>query len=294
MSDPASSPAESNAAPALSVVVPASNEAGWIEPCLRALLASTGVRLQVIVVANGCRDDTAARARALAGEFAARGWLLDVIERSTPGKPGALNAGDAAARYPLRAYLDADVTVSPPLLAQIAGVLAGDGARYASGTPHVTACGALARAYARFWQELPFVARGVPGFGLFAVNEAGRTRWGAFPDIISDDTFVRLQFTPSERHRVPASYDWPIIEGFAPLVRVRARQDRGVAEIAARFPALLRNAGHTRPGMAWLAGRALRDPAGFAVYAAVALAVRLRGAAGRVAGRDQSRWARGR
>ncbi len=31
---------------------------------------------------------------------------------------------------------------------------------------------------------------------------------------------------------MPARYDWPMIEGFAPLVRVRRRQDAGVAEVA--------------------------------------------------------------
>lgn len=284
---------DSGAVPALSVIVPASNEAGWIEPCLRALLASAGVRLQVVVVANGCDDNTAARARALAPDFAARDWALQVIERTAPGKPGALNAGDAAAWHDLRAYLDADVEVSPPLMAQLADALAGDGARYASGTPLVTACGWLARNYARFWQSLPFVARGVPGFGLFAVNAAGRARWGAFPGIISDDTFVRLHFTPAERHKVPARYSWPMIEGFAPLVRVRTRQDQGVAEIAARFPGLVQNAGRTHPGKAWLATRALHDPAGFAVYAGVALAVRLR-RLGPGRRRAQPGWARGR
>ena len=50
----------------LSVVIPASNEAGRIGACLHALLAQEGVAepVEVIVVANGCRDDTAAVARA--------------------------------------------------------------------------------------------------------------------------------------------------------------------------------------------------------------------------------------
>lgn len=272
---------------AISVIIPASNEAGWIEPCLRALLASDGVRLQAVVAANACHDDTVARARALAPDFAARGWQLDVLDLPDPGKPGALNAGDAAAHYPLRAYLDADVTVSPPLMAQLAQALADTAPRYASGTPRVTAQGWVARAYARFWCRLPFVADGVPGFGLFAVNAAGRERWHAFPAIISDDTLVRLHFSPAERQRVPAPYDWPMVEGFGRLVRVRARQDRGVAEIARLYPALMANEGKERPGKGWLMARALADPLAFGTYAAVTLAVRL-GAGG------QSGWVRGR
>ena len=63
----------------------------------------------------------------------------------------------------------------------------------------------------------------------------------------------------------------------------------GVREIAARFPELMGRSGPVRPGRAQLARLAAADPAGFAAYAAVALAVRLGGARGAAAG-----WARGR
>lgn len=272
----------------LSVLIPACNESGWIDACLRAVLASDGVQgAQVVVIANGCTDDTADRARAHAPAFAARGWRLEVLDLPALGKPGALDAGDAAALHADRVYLDADVTVSPPLLAQIAAVLARPGAVYASGRPHVTAQGQVARAYARFWVRLPFVAQGVPGFGLFAVNAAGRARWGRFPTIISDDTFVRLQFSPAERIGVPAGYDWPMVEGFARLVRVRRRQDQGVAELAALHPGLMANEGKARPGKGWLLRRLLADPLAFATYAAVTLTVRLGWA-------RQAGWVRGR
>lgn len=272
----------------LSVLIPACNESGWIDACLRAVLASDGVQgAQVVVIANGCTDDTADRARAHAPAFAERGWRLEVLDLPALGKPGALDAGDAAALHADRVYLDADVTVSPPLLAQIAAVLARPEAVYASGRPHVTAQGQVARAYARFWVRLPFVADGVPGFGLFAVNAAGRARWGRFPTIISDDTFVRLQFSPAERIGVQAGYDWPMVEGFARLVRVRRRQDQGVAELAALHPGLMANEGKARPGKGWLLRRLLADPVAFATYAAVTLAVRLGWA-------RQAGWVRGR
>lgn len=276
-------------APALDVIIPACNEAAYIGACLRAVLASEAVALRVVVVANGCTDDTAARARALAPAFAGKGWALEVLELPALGKPGALDAGDAALSQPAsRAYLDADVIVSPALLGQIARALAGPGARYASGKPVVArAASAVTRAYARFWVRLPFVAGGVPGFGLYAVNAEGRARWGAFPRVISDDTFVRLNFAPGERHLVPATYEWPMVEGFSLLVRVRRRQDQGVAEIVRAFPRLLANAEPTAPSLRWLAGRLLRDPAAFVTYAAVSLAVR-------AGWRGQSGWVRGR
>jgi glycosyltransferase involved in cell wall biosynthesis len=94
-----------DASPArLSVILPASNEAAHIDACLGALQASTepdGARrldgTEVIVVANGCDDDTAARAERRSADFAARGWRLTVIDTPQGGKVNALNLGDRAA-----------------------------------------------------------------------------------------------------------------------------------------------------------------------------------------------------
>lgn len=273
----------------LSVIIPASNEAAWIGPCLAALFASEPVPggAEAVVVANGCEDDTADRARDMRTLAEARGWRLSVLERAQGGKPAALNAGDAEAAGELRAYLDADVQVAPALMAQLVLALSDPEPCYATGSAVIPrAASWITRAYARFWLRLPFAAGDAPGMGLFAVNEAGRARWRGFPAIISDDTFVRLQFTPAERVQVPATYSWPMIEGFGALARVRRRQDAGVAEIARLYPGLLDREGKARLGAAGLARLALRDPLGFAVYAAVALRVRL--------SRGQSGWVRGR
>ena len=58
----------------LSVIIPASNEAGYIGACLTALFASGPLGAEVIVVANGCRDATAEVARGFADHATAAGW----------------------------------------------------------------------------------------------------------------------------------------------------------------------------------------------------------------------------
>jgi len=273
----------------LSVILPAHDEAGYLGDCLEALLRSDCAALEIIVIANACGDATADVARGFARKAAQRGWRLEVIETPLGGKLNALNLGDGAATGAARVYLDADVIVSAPLIGQIAAALTGDAPRYAGGTARIArADSGVTRAYGRFWVTLPFVTQGAPGFGLFAVNAAGRARWGAFPDIISDDTFVRLHFAPGERVQVRASYTWPMVEGFANLVRVRRRQNAGVAELARKHPALLANDSKSGVGLAGLMRRLLRDPTGFAVYGAVALAVKTPLFA------SKSRWARGR
>lgn len=272
----------------LSVLIPAHNEAGYIGACLEALLASQPVHLEieVIVIANGCNDNTAQIAGGYNERFAGKGWQFCLMDLEKGSKLGALNAGEGSAHGEIRVYLDADVVVSPPLMGELARVLDVDAPRYASGTPSVASPQTrITAAYARFWQGLPFVTQGVPGFGVFAMNKAGRARWDAFPDIISDDTFARLHFAPEERVKVPASYEWPMVEGFRALVKVRRRQDAGVVQIAEQFPALLVNEDEKLSDVSvWQ--RMMRDPVGFAVYGAVALATRL--------ARNKDGWARGR
>ncbi|MFW8635521.1 glycosyltransferase family 2 protein [Cribrihabitans pelagius] len=263
-------------APAVTVLIPACNEEACIGTCLAALFASDplpgGAAAEALVLANGCTDATAAVARSAVQPA---GWQLRVLEQAEGGKLKALNAGDRVARGKVLIYLDADVQVEPALIAQIAAALADGTPRYASGRPVVApARSAVTRAYARAWSRLPFFAQPAPGFGLFAMTRSGRARWGDWPEIISDDTFARLHFRAHERLEVPARYSWPLVEGMRNLVRVRRRQDRGVAEIAARFPGLLANDSKARARPAALARRLAADPAASLVYILVALAVK--------------------
>ena len=167
---------------AASVILPAHDEAGYIGPCLDALFASYlgGAQMQVIVVANGCCDATAAIARS----YATSGRDIKVIETRESGKLNALGLGDAAARHAMRVYLDADVLVSPGLIAGLMTALDCDSARYSSGIPMLApAQSVVTHLYARFWQQLPFFAEEVPGFGIFAVNAAARARWQGWPSV---------------------------------------------------------------------------------------------------------------
>lgn len=285
----------------LSVIIPANNEADYIGGCLETLLASdpvahsklspseAGPPVELIIVANGCTDATAAVAETWRARIEAKGWALAVLDLAEGGKLRAINAGEHAARGKILAYIDADIAVSPPLLAQLQSVLDRPEPAYASGRPRIAPARSwISRTYGRFWMRVPFMTDAVPGCGVFAMNAAGRARWGDYPQIISDDTFTRLQFAPAERIGVPAIYTWPIAEGFTRLVRVRRRQDVGVQEVATLYPALMQNEHKPRIGLRRMAGMALSDPLGFGVYCAVALAVRLpRGGATQA-------WSRGR
>lgn len=293
---PETTPASPPSAPSrqlhagLTIVVPANNEEAYLGDCLTALMASEHVNapVQLLVVANACTDRTVEVARAHVPAATQLGWSMQVIDLAQPGKLNALNVGDDHAEGRLRLYLDADVLVSPALVRMLVEELTSTTTpRYASGTARISSARSfVTRAYARFWQLLPFARSEAPGFGAFAVNAAGRARWGRFPDIISDDTYVRLLFAPHERKGVSATYEWPMVEGFHHLVKVRRRQDQGVKQIALEWPELLANEGKSVLRKGDVMGLALKEPSGFLVYAAVTLAVRL--------GRASTQWTRGR
>ncbi|MDX2484199.1 MAG: glycosyltransferase family 2 protein [Pseudodonghicola sp.] len=263
----------------ISIVIPAYNEEGFIGKSLDALLLSRDPLgddpVEVIVLPNGCADATAQEARVRAPQFAARGWLFQVIELPEGSKTRALNAGIEAACYPRLMFLDADIHVSPGLVAALAAAVDRPEPIYASGQFRIRrARSPVSRLYARFWARLPFMAKSVPGCGVAAVNAAGRARWDEIPEVISDDIFIRNHFAPGERVAVPDEFSWPIAEGFGTLVRVRRRQNRGLAELGEIRPDLVRNAGGTAPGFSEKLGLLLRDPAGFILYATVALMVK--------------------
>ena len=271
----------------ISVIIPANNEEAYIGTCLEAILAQvTSHRAEVIVSANACTDATVDIARSYADRFSQQGWHLVVLDSDIGGKPAALNRADEVASGSTRVYLDADVIMSPPLLDGLAHALNRPDPAYASGDLKVSPAQSwITRAYGRIWTRLPFMTEGVPGAGLFAVNASGRARWDVFPQIISDDTFVRLQFTPDERLPVAASYSWPLVEGFSALVRVRRRQDAGVAELARLYPGILEREGKATLTGGQLMRLALTDPVGFGVYVTVNLSVRTR---------NDAAWSRGR
>lgn len=273
----------------LSVNIAAHNEEGYIGDCLNALLQQdeSAGRVEVIVAANACTDRTAEIVSGFGAYFEERHWRLILLKIDEPGKPNAFNQGDLVKTGNSTIYLDADVRCDPKLLGQLRTALDRPQPVYATGTLQVTPPKTwVTRRYSDFWVRLPFVRGGAVGAGLFSVNAAGRKRWGLFPAIISDDTFVRLNFAPDERIEVPARYHWPMVEGFRNLIRVRRRQDAGVAEIRRLYPELMCN-DEKPPMTATGLIRLIREaPISFAVYSTLQIFVRM--------GPENSDWVRGR
>ena len=125
------------------------------------------------------------------------------------------------------------------------------------------------------------------GAGVYGLSEAGRSRFGAFPDLIADDLWVDRQFAPDEIEIVDCA---PVVVAVPRRVRdlmlVLRRWYRGNAETAAVDPHEPRRARRRRPRCGSCAGspcerldrRARRCGfVGFAASARLAVAAPLRG-----------------
>ncbi len=261
----------------ISVVVPAHDESrviGRLLGQLRRAAADRRCELDVIVVANGCTDDTAA----VAGSFGAPVRVLSIPVAS---KREALLAGDrAAARDFPRVYVDADVELGAADMQALGDALGQPGA-LAGGPRRVLALtGApwLVRWYYDVWARLPEVRSGLFGRGVIAVSEAGHERIASLPPVLADDLAASLVFAPEERVIVPAAQVVVHVPRTAgDLLRRRVRAAMGVDQVEQAEGGPEATA-RTRPAdlLAMVRAEPLLAPR-VAVFLAVAVIARRRG-----------------
>lgn len=219
------------------VVIPAYNESRVIGRLLGHLVpAAPPGELRVIVVANGCTDDTAE----VAASF---GPCVQVLSIPVASKHEAVATADHATEDFPRVYVDADVELrTEDVLALAAAVR----------EPYVLAAApervlALAgrpwpvRWFYDIWTRLPEVRRGLWGRGVIALGEPGQRRVAGLPPLLGDDFAASLVFAPHEQAIVPSAH--VVIHTprtFADLLRRRVRAATGIAQIqrAERAPSV--------------------------------------------------------
>ena len=183
--------------PRASVVIPAHDEAAVIADNLRTLLADARPgEFDVVVVCNGCSDDTADRARTVEG--------VRVREIAAASKIEALREGDRVTSTFPRIYLDADVALTTAMARALATALDEPGVAVAGipGRFDLRRTSVPARLFLEFRQRLPVFRHGVLGGGVYALSAPGRRRWGVWPDVTGDDQFVYRSFAADERATV--------------------------------------------------------------------------------------------
>ena len=226
----------------ISIVVPAHNESSVIARALDAWVGNSGIdEIDIVVVCNGCTDDTADVARRF-------GPAVRVIESDVASKVHALNLGDQAARGFPRVYADADVVIAADAVRTLTRHLEQGRALAVAPTPDInlTSCSWLVRKYYDTRSRLPSSREGIGGSGVYALSEEGRKRFTQFPSVIADDMYVRLQFRPEERQTLltAKSMVFPP-RTVAQLIAIRTRAYTGLLELAHCFPELRVNNGQS-------------------------------------------------
>ncbi|MVU77333.1 glycosyltransferase [Nocardia sp. ET3-3] len=264
------------------VIVPAYDESAVIERTLRPLSAAVVAGyFELIVVANGCTDDTAERARAIPG--------VQVVELPVGSKPLALNTGDSVATLWPRLYLDADIRITAATVLAVLDRLArGDvlaarpSFRYDSG-----GASPIVRSYYRARRKMAAHQNALWWAGVFGLNAEGHKRFGEFPDVTGDDMFVDTQFDDSEKTVVETDPSiWTTPTDLTGLLTVLTRHHRGNTELLEHDPERTPNTG---PATARAILRTITGPRSAfdaATYLVTALAARRR------ASRSAARWER--
>ena len=145
----------------ISVVIPAHNESLVIARILKAIVTeAVPGELDVIVVCNGCNDNTAE----IAGGF---GPPVRVIETKIANKAHALNLGDQAALTFPRVYADADVEVTLETIRDLARYLEQGDVMAVAPCPKInlSGCSRWVRAYYDIRSRLPSAREGNWRFG---------------------------------------------------------------------------------------------------------------------------------
>jgi glycosyltransferase involved in cell wall biosynthesis len=219
-----------------SIIIPAHNEENVIERCLRQFIkAVEDNEFEVIVVCNGCTDQTAQITTNLSDKFIC-------VATETASKTHALNIGDEIASTFPRIYLDADVLLPTDAIAALCDTL-DKGHLVASTEVKMDLSGSTwpVKAYYDVWFTLPYIKIGMMGAGLYALSERGRKRFGKFPDLIADDGYVRCLFKDHERGVTYGYYSVVTApKNITGLIKIKTRSRLGYYQLKEEFPELIK------------------------------------------------------
>lgn len=168
--------------PVLSVVVPARNEAGAIEPALRSLLAQRGLDFEVILVNDHSTDATGEIGERLARENARLRVLHDPkLPEGWLGKLNAMHQGAKLARGEFILFCDADIVFRPGCLALALAAARAHGYDFLSLLPLLTFESVFENALA------PVMFTAVPMFSKRGINDPDS------PDAIGAGAFLMVR-----------------------------------------------------------------------------------------------------
>ena len=174
------------------IIIPCHNEERVIGATLDSLASVIAAGTEAIVVCNGCTDGSAAEAGARAG--------VRVLEIMQASKTAAINAGNAAASFWPRLYLDADIKVGEETVRAVFEAL--DTGSLAVRPPvdyDLNGAALLVRSYYRARRHLPGAGTALWGAGAYALSAEAGQQLGTLPPVVADDLYVERFFPAAEK-----------------------------------------------------------------------------------------------
>ena len=212
-----------------SILIPAHNEATVIGETLTQLLGpdqKLPSGWQIIVVANGCTDNTA--------QIVRDSWPdITLVELPEPSKVNAMRHGMALVRPGPVIILDADISVTIDALGNLVAPLLNEtkvaGAVAAVGRfePDVAESDFWVRLFYRVWRLHPYFDGGKFG-GCYALAERVQSVITTMPEVINDDEFVaRAVIRQGDVCTTNCVFATRAPRTAGELIRVRSRVQRG-------------------------------------------------------------------
>lgn len=217
-----------------SIIIPAYNESTLINGTLAFLLDDNCLtHIEVVVVCNGCIDNTAAKVQTFTAEYssmlAAKSVSIVILETITASKTNALNIGVEYSKYSVNVLLDADILIDGQDIQQLVFDL--NTRKLKAISPKIifeySKSTFLVRQYyqvaSQSYYNIDYRLSNV-----IALSASGVKQMGVLPEIIADDDYIRQRFLDQE-HAVSqnCSYRFICAKTFSSLIAVLTRVERG-------------------------------------------------------------------
>lgn len=169
------------------IIIPAHNEEASIGKLLDALTKDNWHEsYKIIVSCNGCTDNTASIARS----------YTDVIclETSTPSKTHAINEAEKMVNGHPRVYVDADILIDKNSIIKLIECLRNTEEASIAVPKAIINLNSSSFFVKRFyyaWVNTRHFKKDGHGCGVYALNKKARQIFNDFPQLISDDGYVR-------------------------------------------------------------------------------------------------------
>lgn len=211
------------------IIIPAHNESRNIGRLLSSLTAPGWQKhYEIIVSCNACTDNTA--------EIVKNHTGVQCINSEIPSKIKAINRAEhSGLGYP-RIYIDADIDFDHDSVIKLITALQDCNKPALAAATAIINCtnsNFLVKSYYNVWQRSRYCLVDGYGGGVYALNQAARELFIDFPEVISDDGFVRAILPSNAVIRVPDA----VAEVNAPytvsgLLKIKTRSKLGNIQLA--------------------------------------------------------------